>query len=127
VFSDTLFHNVGIGSDKGKPDQGRGGILSAAAQKAGKPLTAEEQKLAGAFKTPTLRGVALSGPYFHDGSAKTLDEAVDTMLKGGIKNANLDTEKLQPKTLTAEQRKQLMAFLNSLTPVNKTHKRPALP
>ena len=127
VFSDTLFHNVGIGFDKEKPDQGRGGILSAAAQKAGKPLTAEEQKLAGAFKTPTLRGIALSGPYFHDGRAKTLDEAVDAMLKGGIKNDRLDTEKLQPKTLTAEQRKQLMAFLNSLTPANKAYKRPTLP
>jgi hypothetical protein len=48
-------------------------------------------------------------------------------LKGGIKNDRLDTEKLQPKTLTAQQRKQLMAFLNSLTPANKTYKRPTLP
>jgi cytochrome c peroxidase len=127
VFSDTLFHNVGIGYDKEKPDLGRGGILQAAAQKGGKPLTPEEQKLMGAFKTPTLRGVALSGPYFHDGRAATLEEAVDTMLKGGIKNDHLDTEKLQPKTLTAEQRKQLLAFLNSLTPVQKTHPRPKLP
>lgn len=126
VFSDGLFHNVGIGMDKEKPDQGRGTIVSAAAQKASRAVTADEQKLMGAFKTPTLRGIALSGPYFHDGRAKTLDEAVDTVLKGGIKNDHID-EKLQPKTLTTVQRRELMAFLNSLTPVNKTHKRPVLP
>jgi cytochrome c peroxidase len=80
----------------------------------------------GAFKTPTLRGIALSGPYFHDGRAKTLDEAVDLLLKGGIKNDKLD-EKLQPKTLTPEQRKQLLAFLNSMTPENKPYRRPQLP
>lgn len=126
VGSDTLFHNVGIGYDKEKPDLARGAILQAAAQKAGRPLTAEEEKQMGAFKTPTLRGIALSGPYFHDGRAKTLDEAVDLMLKGGIKNDTLD-EKLQPKTITAEQRKQLFVFLNSLTPDNKPYKRPTLP
>ena len=37
----------------------------------------------GAFKTPTLRDIAKSAPYFHDGSAKTLEEAVDIMLAGG--------------------------------------------
>ena len=126
VGSDTLFHNVGIGYDKEKPDPGRGAILQAAAQKAGRPLTVEEEKQMGAFKTPTLRGIALSGPYFHDGRAKTLDEAVDLMLKGGIKNDKLD-EKLQPKTLTAEQRKQLFVFLNSMTPEAKPYPRPQLP
>jgi len=126
VLSDGLFHNVGIGFDKEKPDLGRGAILQAAAQKGSRPLTAEEQKLMGAFKTPTLRGIALSGPYFHDGRAKTLDEAVDTVLKGGIKNDRLD-EKLQPKMLTVVQRKQLFAFLNSLTPQAKAYRRPQLP
>ena len=126
VGSDTLFHNVGIGYDKEKPDPGRGAILQAAAQRASRALTSEEEKQMGAFKTPTLRGIALSGPYFHDGRAKTLDEAVDLMLKGGIKNDKLD-EKLQPKTLTPAQRRQLMAFLNSMTPENKPYKRPTLP
>jgi cytochrome c peroxidase len=126
VFSDTLFHNVGVGFDKENPDLGRGKILADAAQKAGRALSAEEKKLTGAFKTPTLRGVALSGPYLHDGRAKTLEEAVDLMLKGGIKNEHLD-EKLQPKSLSAAQRKELLAFLNSLTPEKKPYKRPALP
>jgi cytochrome c peroxidase len=126
VGSDTLFHNVGIGFDKEKPDLGRGATLQAAAQKAGRALTADEEKLVGAFKTPTLRGVLLSGPYFHDGRAKTVDEAVDLMLQGGIKNDKLD-EKLQPKAITPEQRKQLMAFLKALTPENRPYKRPTLP
>lgn len=126
VFSDTLFHNVGIGYDKEKPDPGRGAILQQAAQRANRALTPEEQKQMGAFKTPTLRGVVLSGPYLHDGRAKTLEETVDLMLAGGIKNDKLD-EKLQPKTITAAQRKQLLVFLKSLTPEAKPYRRPQLP
>ena len=76
----------------------------------------------GAFNM-LVRGVALSGPYFHDGSGKTLDEAVDLMLKGGIDNKTKDVL-LQPRTLTAEQRKDLMAFLAALTPDNKPYPRP---
>lgn len=126
VFSDTLFHNVGIGMDKQKPDLGRGAHLEAAAKRAGRELSADERGLMGAFKTPTLRGVALSGPYFHDGSVATLEQAVDLMLQGGIPNANLDP-KLQKKVLTPEQRRQLLAFLQSLTPDTKPYPRPKLP
>lgn len=128
LFSDTLFHNVGIGSGAATPDVGRGKILSDAATKEGKPVTKEIEVQMGAFKTPSLRGVALSGPYFHDGSVQTLEEAVDLMLKGGIKNPNLD-EKLQAWRVTPEQRKQLLAFLQSLTPdaTTKPYPRPNLP
>jgi cytochrome c peroxidase len=116
LFTDTLFHNVGIGSDKETPDPGRGKVAS------------NDPKMMGAFKTPSLRGVALSGPYFHDGHAKTLEEAVDFMLKGGRKNPNLD-EKLQPKQITGEQRRDLLAFLRSLTPesAKKPYRRPTVP
>ena len=126
LYSDTLFHNVGIGFDTDKPDLGRGKFLTDAATKAGKPVPPEAETATGAFKTPSLRGVALSGPYFHDGRAATLEEAVDLMLKGGIDNPHLD-EKLKPATLTAEQRSDLLAFLNSLTPENKPYPRPKLP
>lgn len=126
LFSDTLFHNVGIGFDKEKPDLGRGKHLADAAQKAGQPAPVEAQALEGAFKTPSLRGVALTAPYFHDGRAATLAEAVDSMLKGGLPNAHLD-EKLKPAVLTEQQRKDLMAFLESLTPEKKTYPRPTLP
>jgi cytochrome c peroxidase len=105
LYSDTLFHNVGIGSDRAAPDPGHG---------------------AGAFKTPSLRGVALTAPYFHDGRAKTLEEAVDLMLGGGIANPHLDP-KLQPARLTPAQRADLIAFLKSLTPANRPYPRPTLP
>jgi cytochrome c peroxidase len=126
LFSDTLFHNVGIGFDKPTPDLGRGKNLTDTAAKNNQPAPADAEKLTGAFKTPSLRGVALSGPYFHDGSAKTLEEAVDVMLNGGIKNPHLD-EKLQKWSVTTAQRKELLTFLQALTPKNPKFERPKLP
>jgi cytochrome c peroxidase len=126
VFADTLFHNIGIGFDKEKPDMGRGQILADAAAKANQPVTDEIKKQMGAFKTPTMRGVTLSAPYFHDGRAATLEEAVDLLVQGGIRNDNLD-EKLQPAALTPQQKKELLTFLRAITPAVKPYKRPALP
>ena len=123
LFSDAQFHNVGVGSDQPKPDMGRGRILADAAAKNNQTPTPEMERLMGAFKTPSLRGIALTAPYFHDGSAKTLDEAVDLMLKGGIDNKTKDVL-LKPQTITREQRRDLMAFLSSLTPANKPYARP---
>jgi cytochrome c peroxidase len=126
VYSDTLFHNVGVGAAAEKPDPGRGKIVADAAAKASRETTAEEKKLAGAFKTPTLRGLGLTAPYFHDGSVATLEAAVDFMLGGGTANPNLD-EKLKPKTLTAQQKKDLLAVLRALTPEVRPYPRPQLP
>jgi cytochrome c peroxidase len=126
LLSDTNFHNVGIGMDKEKPDLGRGKILADAAQKAGQPAPPEAETLAGAFKTPSLRGVGASGPYLHDGGTPTLEAAMDLMLAGGIKNPHLD-EKLKPAKITPKQRQQLLAFLKALTPVAKPYTRPMLP
>lgn len=126
IYSDTLFHNVGVGTDKEKPDLGRGKILADAAAKSNQPASPEAEALTAAFKTPTLRGLVLTYPYFHDGRAATLDAAVDAMLKGGIPNPHLD-EKLKPKSLTAKQRAELLAFLKSLTPDPKPYPRPTLP
>ena len=125
LFTDTLFHNVGIGFDKPMPDLGRGKILGDAAEKKG-TKDPESDTLKGAFKTPTLRSITETAPYFHDGRAKKLEDAVDLMLKGGIKNPNLD-EKLKPKMLKAEERSQLIAFLKSLTPEQKPFEKPQVP
>jgi cytochrome c peroxidase len=125
LYTDTLFHNVGVGYDKPMPDLGRGKILGDAAEKAGtKDPNAETMQ--GAFKTPTLRSVTETAPYFHDGRSKTLEEAVDFMLGGGIKNPRLD-EKLQPRKISAEERTQLLAFLRSLTPEPVPFQRPQVP
>jgi len=125
LYTDTLFHNVGVGFDKPMPDLGRGKTLADAATKAGTTDPTAET-LQGAFKTPTLRSVTETGPFFHDGRAATLDAAIDFMLKGGIPNKNLD-EKLKPKMLSKEERGQLMAFLRSLTPEAQPFEKPKVP
>jgi len=119
LYTDTLFHNVGLGYDKPQPDTGRGKILA-------DKNDPEAPKAMGAFKTPTMRSITETKPYFHDGRAATLEEAVDYMLGGGTPNANLD-EKLKPRKITPDERRQLLAFLNSLTPQSKPFERPRLP
>ena len=101
LLTDQQFHNVGIGTDSPEPDTGRGKISN-------KP---EET---GAFKTPTLRDISKSAPYFHDGSVGTLEEAVDLMLGGGKPNQYLDKKNLEKRTITPEQRSDLLEFLKSL-------------
>jgi len=68
----------------------------------------------GNFKVPTLREVARTAPYMHDGSLKTLEEVVDYYDRGGNANPNLD-EDLHPLHLTAEEKSVLVEFLRSLS------------
>ena len=68
----------------------------------------------GEFKTPTLRNVALTGPYMHDGSLKTLKDVVDFYAGGGNSNPYLDKE-IKPLNLSAQDRADLVAFLEALT------------
>jgi cytochrome c peroxidase len=97
------FHNVGIGT-KGKPeaevDVGRAKVSKGDADFA-------------AFKTPTLRNVTRSAPYFHDGSVSTLEEAVSIMAGGGIANKHKDA-KLVDKKLKKDEIASLVAFLGAL-------------
>src|SRR5215208_1984673 len=113
LFTDQQYHNVGIGMDQKEPDPGRGKVTN-------KPEDT------GAFKTPTLRDVAKSAPYFHDGSAKTLEEAVDIMLGGGKPNQYLDKKNLEAHKILPEQREDVLNFLRSLT-VDCTLSKPPLP
>src|SRR5262249_28052880 len=99
--------------------------LGDAAEKAGtKDPNADAMQ--GAFKTPTLRSITETAPYFHDGRAKTLDESVDLMLKGGIKNPHLD-EKLKPKMISKDERAQLIVFLTATQPEQKPFEKPHFP
>jgi len=68
----------------------------------------------GAFRTPTLRNVALTPPYFHDGSAKTLSDVVRFYSKGGIENIAREWD-LDPLALDEDEQRDLVAFLESLT------------
>ena len=74
----------------------------------------KQEKDKGAFKTPTLRDIALTAPYFHDGSAQTLEEVVEIYNSGGHKNPFLSKE-MVPLQLTAAEKSDLVAFLRSLT------------
>jgi cytochrome c peroxidase len=124
-YTDTLFHNVGVGFDKPMPDMGRGKILADQA-KAKNTTDPEADKMMGAFKTPTLRSITETAPYFHNGSVKTLEEAVDYMLSGGNRNEHID-EKLTKRNASPQDRTKLIAFLKSLTPETQPFERPQLP
>ncbi len=101
LFTDMKYHNVGIGMDADEPDLGRHRVT-------------EEDVDRGAFKTPSLRDISKSAPYFHNGSVATLEEAVELMVSGGIDNPHIDRENIQPKDLSDEQKADLVAFLKSL-------------
>jgi cytochrome c peroxidase len=100
-FTLNMYANLGVGSDKPDPDVGRFAVT-------------KNPKDWGLFKTPTLREIAKTGPYMHDGSLRTLDEVVEFYNKGGIKNKNLD-ENLKPLRLNDQEKKDLVAFLNALS------------
>ncbi len=68
----------------------------------------------GTFKTPTLREVARTAPYMHDGSLATLRDVVDFYDRGGNRNPFLDPE-LRPLGLTALETQALQSFLRSLS------------
>ncbi|MDB5303010.1 MAG: Cytochrome-c peroxidase [Phycisphaerales bacterium] len=102
-FTDSAFHNLGVGFDPltgNFKDDGRYAITKNEADR-------------GSFKTPTLRDVAKHPPYLHDGSAKTLREVIDLYNRGGDKNPHLDP-KMKPLNLTPEDVDDLVAFLESL-------------
>ena len=113
LFTDQQYHNIGIGMDAKEPDPGRFKVTNNPSD-------------TGAFKTPTLRDIANTAPYFHDGSAKTLEEAVDTMLGGGKPNEFLDKKNLETHNILPGQRQDLLAFLRSLS-VDCQLKKPELP
>lgn len=102
LFTDRQFHNVGIGMKAESPDVG------AAAKTA-----FDDPKKTGAFKTPTLREVSRTGPYFHDGSVATLEEAVRIMASGGLDNPHKDPL-LADRKLSDPEIQQLVAFLKAL-------------
>jgi cytochrome c peroxidase len=68
----------------------------------------------GSFRTPSLRNVGLTAPYFHNGSAKRLADVVKFYNEGGRQNLNIDGE-LHALGLTEDEQQDLVAFLESLT------------
>jgi cytochrome c peroxidase len=113
-FTDEQFHNLGVGWNEktGKfADLGRWAI---------DPIGAKSDASLGAFKTPSLRDVETNAPYMHDGSLATLEAVVDHYDKGGNLNPALDTDMKKKLGLTAQEKKDVVAFMKALSGETKT-------
>jgi cytochrome c peroxidase len=134
VFTDNDFHNIGIGiirhnvvalarqAEQLIKSGDTAAIDRAAIQNdmsvLGRFLITKQEKDTASFKTPDIRNVLVTGPYFHDGSQGTLWDVIDHYNKGdGLRNPWLD-EDMQPLALTETDIDDLVAFLASLTSAN---------
>jgi cytochrome c peroxidase len=98
-LTNDSFHDIGVPGT----DTGRGALL--------KDIPVMQH----AFKTPTLRDVNRRGPYMHDGSVTTLEEVVELYDRGGLERRESLSPDMKPLNLTAHEKRQLLAFLNTLT------------
>jgi cytochrome c peroxidase len=98
TFTDERFHNTGVAWKDGR-------LLDEGAGK-------------GDFKTPTLREVARTAPYMHDGSLTTLEDVIEFYDRGGRANPNLDPA-IKPLRLTAGEKTALAALLRALNGKNR--------
>jgi cytochrome c peroxidase len=130
-FTDNDFHNIGIGiirhnvvaltvqakqlinsGDKEAIDRA---AIQTDMSALGRFLVTKQEKDIASFKTPDIRNVLVTGPYFHDGSQETLWDVIDHYNKGaGLQNPYLD-EDIQPLALTERDIDDLVAFMASLT------------
>ncbi len=109
LFTDGKFHNTGVGVNA------EGELTDL-----GRYAETKLDSVKGAFKTPSLRNVAETAPYMHDGSLKTLKDVVDFYAGGGNSNPYLDKD-MKTIQLSASDRADLVEFLKSLSgtmPVN---------
>jgi cytochrome c peroxidase len=101
-FTDERFHNTGVAwRDDRLIEDGRFAVSG-------------NERDHGAFKTPTLREVARTAPYMHDGSIATLEEVTEFYSDGGRSNPFLDSE-IRQRNFTTEEKRALVAFLRSLS------------
>ncbi len=131
-FTDFKFHNVGVAAkDRNFSALAREALqmlrsnrnleatldalaLREGTSELGRFLITRQPRDIGAFKTPTLRDIELTGPYFHNGSEKTLLDAVNFYDKGGEPNPNLDGG-IRKLSLTDAEKADLVEFLKTLT------------
>lgn len=138
LFTDNRFHNLGIGANElGTRKLQQLGVAFLEQQRHAKNVdvtvlvnrnVSELGRFAitgrlndlGAFKTPTLRNVAVTGPYMHNGSLKTLMDVVNfynnggVVKKGEVANA-FQSGGIRPLGLSTKEKRELVAFLESLT------------
>ncbi|MCP3099775.1 cytochrome-c peroxidase [Myxococcus sp. K15C18031901] len=130
LFSDQKFHNIGVAAHKQDfPQLAREGLkvvrlgdekqidelaLQTRFSELGRFLVTKQENDVGAFKTPTLRNIGITGPYMHDGSLVTLWDVIDHYNKGGVANPFLDGG-MQRLGLTEAEIDDLVSFLFTLT------------
>ena len=131
LFMDNDFHNIGVGilrhdvgplAQQAQRELAQGKLpdidIAAIASNLsvlGRFLVTKKQNDIASFKTPGLRNLLVTGPYFHDGSMETLWDVMDHYNKGdGIKNPWLDKD-MQPLALSESEIDDVVAFLASLT------------
>jgi len=104
-FTDGSFHNIGLNDG---PLNGK---------ELGRYLVKRRAAWYGVFKTPTLRDVTKSGPYFHDGSVKTLKEAVAICGNGGRYDVNVKNKStyIVNRHLSDSEMDKIVVFLKALT------------
>jgi cytochrome c peroxidase len=111
-FTDDSFHDIGV---TGYDDLGRGALLT--------QLPAIQH----AFKTPSLRNVAKRGPYMHNGSETSIAEVIDLYDLGGREKRPSLAHEIEPLNLTAQERSDLLTFLESLNSKDAPVTMPELP
>jgi cytochrome c peroxidase len=104
LFTDEQFQNTGVAWQADTTTY----------QDDGRFMVSNQQRDRGKFKTPTLREIARTAPYMHDGSLATLEDVVDFYDKGGRPNQNL-FPLLRPIGLTPQEKQQLIKFLEALS------------
>ena len=113
-FTDNKFHNIGVPQTGPlKEDVGRYAVTKRESDR-------------GAFKTPSLRSIALTAPYMHTGGFKTLEEVMEFYNKGGEPVTGKDAF-MTALNLTDQEKKDLVEFMNSLTGELKNMSLPKLP
>ncbi|HYX31977.1 MAG TPA: cytochrome c peroxidase [Oligoflexus sp.] len=110
-FTDDSFHDIGLADG----DRGRGAILPGI------------EVLQHAFKTPGLRNIDRRAPYMHDGSEATLEQVIEFYNRGGQARRPNQAEDVRPLGLTDQDKADLLAFLKTLTSIDKPVQLPALP
>lgn len=116
LFSSYKYFNAGIGMAKDEPDKGRMAVTG-------------DEGDRGKIRVPSLREVANTAPYFHDGSVATLAEAVAVMAGGGIDNPHLSPvlKGIGGKAVSEQEKADLVEFLHALSGEFPIVEAPALP
>lgn len=107
-FTDEKFHNLGIGYSNADA-----GERVYPVHESGRYHVTRFESDQGAFKTPTLRNLRDTGPYFHDGSVASLEDAVRLVAAGGTPNPNL-SPLVRDADLSSDELRDLVAFLDAL-------------